>query len=95
MTTTTEIKKLNDHIVAKVDGHDVTHGQLSAAFDAVKNSENWKGPINTHVKAELYAIYAAAVEFFTGTPLVIQPSAHARRGFLHVKSVGYYGGPCN
>ena len=91
----TETKSADDIIVTKVNGQDVKWGELSKAFDQVKNREDWKGPIAAVIKAENYALYAAAVEFYTATPLVIQESSNVAAGSVYVKAEGYRAGQAN
>jgi hypothetical protein len=80
-------------VVAKVDGREVTHSELSKAFDAIRNKEDWKAPILAVIKEENFKLYAAAVEFFTATPLTIRKSSNVAEGSLCVESIGYRAGP--
>lgn len=44
-----------------------TRGELSEAFDKVKNQENWKEPINARIPRVDYPMVGQAIIFFTGS----------------------------
>lgn len=63
--------------------------QLTAAFDKVKDPENWKNPINRTVvlPESEWPVTHAAIAFFTGSEAVIFPRAN---GKARVRANGYY-----
>lgn len=67
---------VDDMIVAKVNGRDVTRGALVTAFDRVANKEHWKFPIDATVDVandfELGVIREAVI-FFTGSVPTFEP----------------------
>lgn len=66
-----------------------TQAQLKAAFDLVKNPENWKLRIDARVPGSTdVMLLHSAVEFFTGGAATI--ATDARSGELHVQASGYY-----
>jgi hypothetical protein len=72
---------------AKVYGG-FTHEQLSAAFNLVKNPENWKLRIDATVPGETdVMLLHSAVEFFTGGGAEI---VSQKDGTLRVTASGYY-----
>jgi hypothetical protein len=93
----------NDQIVAKVNGRDVTRGDLSAAFDRVKNNEHWKNRIDATIDVttddELLMIREAII-FFTGSvPRFERLASLAQPGIIgfsvigarvRVRAVGYF-----
>jgi hypothetical protein len=71
-----------------VDGR-FTRGELSAAFSAIQNPENWKlaiGPVA--IPADLLPVASAACVFFAGSRLTVE-AATANR-FAIVTAPGYY-----
>jgi hypothetical protein len=82
-------------VVATVNGKPVTRGELSLAFNAVANKENWKFPVNATVTLDPYlkAMVAKAVEFFTGSKAkFVAKSGSTTSGMTlyHVTAAGYY-----
>jgi hypothetical protein len=64
--------------------------QLHAAFDLVKDKENWKMPIDGAVIPEDQEdVVTAALIFFAGSPAQFEP-IRERPGFLRVYAAGYY-----
>lgn len=87
------IKDLMEVIEAQVvawDGHgrDVTRGALKAAFDRVADATNWKNPIRKVICEEQLELTAYAVEFFTGSKLMVKQDLGFGR--VLVEAVGYY-----
>jgi len=66
-------------------------GDLSAAFDAVKDPADWRAPIRARIAVADYAITAAAIEFYTATPT--RTRATAADGTVEISSIGYRRGP--
>jgi hypothetical protein len=68
-------------------GEGYTAGQLSAAFDLVKNRGNWKLPIDAVVPASADTrLIADACLHYAGSPVDFQPV----KGGLRVTGAGYY-----
>lgn len=67
--------------------------QLSEAFDAVKNEEHWKNPVDAIVAAEMRGVLEKAIPWYTGTEASFEDDAED--GYLRVTALGYYAGPCN
>lgn len=66
-----------------------TQDELTAAFDRVCNTKNWKMPINKVVKLtdkELDLVYAAVIHFTGSVPMISQRT----RDTYHVTAAGYY-----
>lgn len=72
--------------VAKVSGKPVTVAQLRAAFEAVENKADWKGPIDAEVRAADGLLTAVAVEYFHGDFAEVLPT---RAGWVRITSGGY------
>jgi hypothetical protein len=67
-----------------------TEAELHAAFDLVKNRNNWKMPVRGRlIPTEMTAIVAEALIYFCGSPceIVEDPS---RPGHSRVYAAGYY-----
>jgi len=69
-----------------------THEQLEAAFDVVKNQDDWRAAIDytgkiTHEQAQLYC---EAIRYYTATTTLLQVLT---TGEYRIKSVGYRMGP--
>ena len=79
------IRKMDEEIV--IEGY--SRGELSKAFDNIKNKENWKMPINAVIHREDYRICSLAVEFFCGSFLSRQSICGCPDEIL-VHSEGYY-----
>lgn len=99
MTNTKTIQQIEAdsqaQVVAKVNGRDVTRGDLSIAFDAVADKSNWKMPIDKVVDLDAYtqAMVAEAVTFFTGSVATFQRIGGTTTGGIgkfRVKAAGYY-----
>lgn len=77
-------------VVAKIEGRDVTQGELSTAFDWVRNAEHWKNPIDCTIalSERQCALVTEAVVFFTGS----RPSIRRLPDgvYVHVKAAGYF-----
>lgn len=67
--------------------------QLSEAFDAVKNEEHWKNPVDAIVPAEMRGVLERAIPWYTGTEANFEETDEP--GQIHVTAPGYYAGPCN
>ena len=61
---------------------------LQAAFDAVKNPEHWKLPIDATIAEGDRAVTEAAIIFFTGSQPRFLPDHH--NGHIRVTAAGYY-----
>jgi hypothetical protein len=65
-----------------------TREQLSAAFNLVKNPENWKLPVDAVISAGVSTdLVSSAIAFFAGCPAEFQP---APEGGFRVTAAGYY-----
>jgi hypothetical protein len=74
-------------IVAKVNGVDVTRGELDEVFKLVQPKDNWKMPIDAVVpRGTKLAMLKEAVIFFTGS----SPTIKQVRGGFRVTAAGYY-----
>lgn len=88
-------RELDAMVVARILGHDVTRGELSAAFDRVANRDNWKDRIDVVVDVandvELATIREAVV-FFTGSVPTFEPRPGAGLPGCRyrVRAAGYY-----
>jgi hypothetical protein len=78
-------------VVAEVCGRRVTRGELSAAFDKVRNSEHWKNRIDAKVRVSGYEelqMIVESIEFFTGSraevSLAPEPETYS------IRAAGYY-----
>ena len=65
-----------------------TKRELLNAFNEIVDEENWKNPIDSYLKADLFDITNSAVEFFTGSSLII--TQHLKNRILRVRAEGYY-----
>jgi hypothetical protein len=94
MTHEELMAQLNAEVVATIADKAVTRGQLNTAFDAVKNAEHWKNPINAVIDAATLekiggeAVLTEAVIFFAGCAPTIAPAR--KRGTFRVRAVGYW-----
>ena len=90
MNTQDLYNDLQDTIVAKINGRDVTRRDLDDAFKMVAPKDNWKNPIDATVEfasPDTAALITEAVIFFTGsTPKFEQVSKFTWR----VRAAGYY-----
>ena len=68
-----------------------TQDQLSEAFDAVRDQDDWRAPICVEVQGDEVIIVIEAIKHFTGT---ISDVTQLRDGIVEVRSVGYRMGPC-
>lgn len=89
------VKQIRREIVTKVNGRDVSHDELSKAFDRVKDLQHWKNPISKIIdltEDERAVIYEAIV-YFTGSEASFTPiGKSSRRGAkrMHVVAAGYF-----
>lgn len=67
--------------------------QLRSAFDAVRDSRDWKKPIAQVIDPTVWPVQLvrAAVEFYTATTISIEPIQNSQRVF--VTAPGYRNGP--
>lgn len=88
------IAESNAQIVSKVNGRDVTRGELSAAFDLVKNPKGWKEHINARAELtdEQVNVIDEAVIFFTGSVAEFRAIGKPKNGkqTYRVRAAGYY-----
>lgn len=90
------LDSLETMIVARIDGRDVTRGELRRAFDAVANPTNWKLPVrgqltpNEVEKLGGVAVIREAVIFFTGSVPTIGRAPHVAGNGFRVVAEGYY-----
>lgn len=79
------LEEMNKQVVSS---RGYTRGQLSDAFDTVKDQTNWKNPIKSTIPERDFEIVHEAVAFFTGSTL----SVRYRRPdeTLDVYASGYY-----
>ena len=83
------VEKINKVVVARVDGRDVTRGELAEAFDRLTfGMENWKLPIETTVRPEEFELMNEACLFFTGSSLTIKLPHKGTR--FRVTAPGYF-----
>jgi hypothetical protein len=76
-----------NQIIANM-GYPYTHEQLSAAFDMVKNPENWKNPINAIVPESAdITLITEAIRFFTGSVSKVEPMGD---NSVKITALGYY-----
>jgi hypothetical protein len=68
-----------------------TLGTLRAAFEAVSDPADWKGPIAATMPGEAVMVAVAAIEFYTATVPTV--SLDVRTMTYLVESVGYRMGP--
>lgn len=65
-------------------------------FDMIKPKGNWKEKIDAVISIEDLVNCSDACMYFTGTDLrVVEKRIINGKTKCRVKSVGYYGGPCN
>ena len=80
----------NAQAVAMVGGRSVTRGELSKAFDRVRDRRHWKYPVDATIKvandSEIVLIEEAIV-FFTGS---VPKSTKICKGLWHTRAVGYF-----
>jgi hypothetical protein len=68
-----------------------TQDQLETAFNAVKNKDQWKGPIEAKVTANELALAYWSIVFYTATNPEV--SYDEDTGEFHITSEGYWLGP--
>jgi hypothetical protein len=76
-------------IVACINGQDVTHGEMKAAFEMVCDKENWKNPIDVRIDNpgdQKLEIIKDAVMYFAGCTAYFRPVGDT----IHVTAKGYY-----
>lgn len=96
MNLQAEVNAMDAMVVARINGRDVTRGELSVAFDRVADPTNWKNPICKSVVLhgdvdEQIALTREAVRFFAGCDPTFTrhgPSLDGER--VHFMAVGYY-----
>jgi hypothetical protein len=71
--------------------HGYTFEQIEQAFDAVKDPNDWKAPINVWVAGEFVDIAIRAIQFYTATTATAQFDPSTCRWL--VQSPGYRMGP--
>ena len=86
-----ECARLDAELANQVVYKNYTHGELSKAFAAVENPNDWKAPIAAFMPGEAVMIVTAAIEFFTATKPVVRLDPRTMR-YL-VTSEGYRAGP--
>jgi len=64
--------------------------RLDRAFEQVKSSFDWKAPIDVWVRKRDQEIIAAAVMYFTTTPIDIVEETDM---YVRIKADGYRAGP--
>jgi hypothetical protein len=69
-----------------------TEAELSEAFAKVVPADDWRKPIDTMIHPDEYAAIAAAVEFYTGTTLIVAGDDPVTR-MVRVAALGYRAGP--
>jgi hypothetical protein len=80
-----EDRRMQEYDLQVIDGYSV--GQMRAAFDKVKNPENWKLPICAGVHKHEIEVTRRAIMFFAGSEARFAPL----RGDLYVvEAAGYY-----
>ncbi|MBS7671297.1 hypothetical protein [Croceicoccus gelatinilyticus] len=84
-------KDIEEHL-ARARGP-FTIEEIEAGFDAVKNAEHWKGPIDAIIDEDQKDLIGRAIPWFTGTPAEFFQTDQA--GKLRVVAAGYWNGPCN
>lgn len=63
---------------------------LEAAFNLVKDPEDWKKPIDKVIDTYQMDIVGKAIQFFTATEPMFEPN---KSGCVRVTSIGYRAGP--
>lgn len=86
-----------DNLLPKLrSGRRLTTEEMSAAFDRVKNSENWKLPIDKVIEvkdSEELEIIAEAIIFYAGSPsdaIPVHTKAKAGHKKYRIVAAGYY-----
>ncbi len=64
---------------------------LEEAFDAVRDRDDWRAPIQAEIQQSEVLIVCAAITHFTGT---VAELTNLADGLVEVRSVGYRAGPC-
>ena len=67
--------------------------ELEAAFEGIKDKQDWRAPIDTWIKPVAYPAARSACMFYTGTELVADGYS-LDKDLLHVRAAGYRCGPC-
>ena len=67
-----------------------SHGELSMAFDLVKDEEHWKNPIDAHIDPKYVDACCAAIEYFTSTTADF---VETETGKVHIVAGGYWSVP--
>jgi hypothetical protein len=86
-----ELDRMNAELENQIVYQKYTHGELSRAFDAVKNPHDWKAEILASMPGEAVLLVVAAIEFFTATKPTVALNMRTMR--YQVRSEGYRAGP--
>lgn len=70
-----------------------TQDQLSDAFNAVRNAEHWKNPVDAVIPRDMMDVVGRAVPWFTGTEASFSDTLKPEE--VRVTAMGYWAGPCN
>lgn len=85
---------MSDRIVFDYEGREYTQGQLTEAFDRVKDPEYWKNPIDAVVTEDQKNVTVAAVVYFTATVPDVYPIDLGQvNKIFRIKAIGYLLGP--
>lgn len=71
-----------------------TAKELSDAFDAVKDADHWKNPIDAIVERSMWDVLSYSIPYYTGTPADYD-DVEGRPEMIRVFAPGYFAGPCN
>lgn len=71
-----------------------TVDQIKTAFDAVKDSTNWKNPIDAVIDRNQMAVTGVSIPYYTGTKAMFE-DVSGMPDKVRVLAAGYYMGPCN
>jgi hypothetical protein len=86
-----ELVRMEAELASQVVYKTYTYGELSKAFDAVKNPNDWKAEIAAFMPGDAVMVVVSAIEFFTATQPVVRLDTRTMR-YL-VISEGYRNGP--
>jgi hypothetical protein len=67
--------------------------ELEPHFDAVRNTQDWKAPIDSLCRREDKDKVARAIEFFTATEATFSEMHPRSEGWVRVEADGYRKGP--
>lgn len=68
-----------------------SHEELTRAFNAVTDQDDWRGPISAWVNGEAVLLVVEAVKFFTATVPTVELNQQTMQYLI--SSVGYRMGP--